>query len=383
VPNRIVRMICVCTLVACAIALIVPATATETQDWTAGATELATLPGHEQGITGAIFSPDGSYLTLSNKDFHLDIWDLATGKSLAHMEGLNSWPQHVAFSPDGKMLAAADVKRIRLWQVPGGEELIVLENFDGPFTWRPDGTGIVATFKTSNVTYELRFVSWQTGEQTGVIEDAHAKRVRQMTWSPDGGLLGTSSDDGSLKLWGGEPLALVRTLEGEGEVGRFAFSPDGALVAAITGKDPDGLFDAAVVYVWEVATGELVTQLQDFPKGLEPLAWSPDGAVLATGERQGNRARLWRIPSGELVNTFPDHRYAVARLDYSPDGRFLATGSANQITVWDITTGTHAWQADAASQGLTDVRFSPAGGSVVTTSTDNSARIWQVNRQGG
>ncbi|MFH1842005.1 MAG: WD40 repeat domain-containing protein [bacterium] len=380
--RRIARIIFVFTLVAITSSGINPTTAADGPDWSAGATELATLPGHEQGIIGAVFSPDGRYLTLRNKDFHVDIWDAATGESLAHLAGLNSWPQHVAYSPDGTVLAAADLKRLRLWQVPGGGELALLDGCDGPFAWRPDGTGIVGTFKNSETPYELRTVSWPAGEVTGAVEDAHPKLVRQMTWSPDGGLLGTSSDDGTLKLWGGQPLALVRTLAGDVKVGRFAFSPDGALVAAITGKDPGGILTAAAVYVWDVATGELKIELTDFPKGLEPLAWSPDGTLLATGERQGNRARLWSIPSGELVKALPDHPYTVARLAFSPDGRFLATGSANQVTVWDIATGTHAWQADAASQGLTDVRFSPDGGCVVTTSTDNSAKIWQVNLPG-
>ena len=381
--NRIAGMTIVAAAAAVLTALSGAAGAADGPDWSAGAVETASLAGHEQGVEGAVFSPDGACLALRSKDFHLDIWDVASGDRLAHLEGLNTWPQHVAYSPDGTVLAAADLQRIRLWTAPGGEELTVLEGCEGPFAWRPDGGGLVAKFKRTDAPYELRTFSWPGGERTGAIADAHAGVVRQMTWSPDGALLGTSSDDGTLKLWGGEPLELVRALEGDVKVGRFAFSPDGARVAAITGKDPDGMFAAASVRVWDVATGEVVLELKDFPKGLEPLAWSPDGTLLATGERKGARARVWSIPAGETVHAFGGHRYWVSHLDFSPDGRFLASGSANQVTVWSLDTGGAAWRADAATQGLTDVRFSPDGGSLVTTSTDNSARIWQVNRPGG
>ena len=172
------------------------------RDWSKGHEEVATLTGHEQGILGAVFSPCGKYFTLANKDFFLNIWDAETGESVAKMEGLNTWPQYVAYSPDSSVLAAADNKKTRLWRVPSGEELMVLEGGDGPIAWHPGGTRLAAKLKSSGSGYQLKLFAFPGGELIATCEDAHEKLVRQISWSPDGGTLASSSDDGMLKLWG-------------------------------------------------------------------------------------------------------------------------------------------------------------------------------------
>ncbi len=343
-------------------------------DWSKGYKEIATLNGHEQGIVGVVFSPCGKYITLANKDFFLNIWDTATGKSVARMEGLNSWPQYVAYSPDSAVLAAGDYKKVRLWKVPSGEELMVLEGGDGPIAWHPDGTRLAAKLRSSSAGYQLKLFAFPGGELMATSAAAHEKVVRHVSWSPDGGTLASSSDDGTLRLWDGNTLAEVRVLQGEGRVARFHFSPDGTYIAAISGEDPGSFMKPAAVLVWEVATGKQVLKIDDFKKGLEPLCFSPDGKTLATGDR-GNKARLWAIPSGAVVKEFADHKYWVAGLTFSPDGRFLAATTADEVVMWDVEGGKKLWSLVAASQGLTSVAFGPHGSRLVVTSTDNTAKV--------
>jgi WD40 repeat protein len=343
-------------------------------DWSAGYEVIATLNGHEQGIVGAVFSPCGKYITLANKDFFLNIWDAATGKSVASIDGLNSWPQYVAFSPDGAVLAAGDLKKVRLWKVPSGEDLMVLEGGEGPIAWRPDGARLAAKLKSSSAGYQLKLFGFPGGELMATSAAAHEKLVRHVSWSPDGGTLASSSDDGTLRLWGGNTLAEVRVLQGEGRVGRFLFSPDGTYIAAISGEDPGSFMKPAAVLVWEVDTGKQVLKIDDFKKGLGSICFSPNGKTLATGDR-GNRARVWAVPSGAMVKEFADHKYWVSGLAFSPDGRFLAATTADEVVMWDVEGGKKLWSLVAASQGLTSVAFGPHGSRLVVTSTDNTAKV--------
>lgn len=343
-------------------------------DWSKGHKEIATLTGHEQGIVGVVFSPCGKYVTLANKDFFLNIWDAATGTSVARMDGLNSWPQYVAFSPDSAVLAAGDLKKVRLWNVPSGEELMVLEGGEGPIAWRPDGTRLAAKLKSSSAGYQLKLFGFPGGELMATSAAAHEKLVRHVSWSPDGETVASSGDDGTLRLWDGNTLAEVRVLQGEGRVGRFRFSGDGTYIAAISGEDPGSFMKPAAALVWEVATGKQVLKIDDFKKGLESLCFSPDGKTLATGDR-GNRARLWAIPSGAEVKEFADHKYWVSGLAFSPDGRFLAATTADEVVMWDVAGGKKLWSLVAASKGLTSVAFGPHGSRLVVTSTDNTAKV--------
>lgn len=343
-------------------------------DWIKGHTEIATLTGHEQGIVGAVFSPCGKYITLANKDFFLNIWDAETGTSVAKMDGLNSWPQYVAFSPDSAALAAGDLKKVRLWNVPSGKELMVLDRAEGPIAWHPNGTRLAANLKSSSAGYQLKLFGFPGGEMMATSAAAHEKLVRHVSWSPDGGTVVSSSDDGTLRLWDGSTLAEVRVLQGEGRVAEFHFSPDGTYIAAISGEDPGSFMKPAAVLVWEVATGKQILKIDDFKKGLEQLCFSPDGKTLATGDR-GNKARLWAIPSGAAVEEFADHKYWVSGLAFSPDGRFLAATSADEVVMWDVAGGNKLWSLVAASKVLTSVAFGPHGSRLVVTSTDNTAKV--------
>lgn len=349
-------------------------------DWSKGAVEYATLEGHKQGIKSAVFSPDGRYLTLGNKDFHANIWEVSSGKSLALLEGFNEWPVNVAYSPDGRFLAAADYNKVRLWNVPSGDSFAVLEKCGRTFAFSPDGSSLVTNYKPFDGLSQLKLWAFPSGELKKTVEAVHEKSIRYIAWNPEGNLVASCSDDGTLKLWDGESLKALRTIQGQGKVQFFSFSPDGRYIAAISGEDPGDFFKPAAVMVWKVSTGKLATKIEGFEKGLEPIAFSRDGEYLVTGERKRNgaKASFWEIPSGKLLRTFEGHKYWVSKLAFSPDGRFLATGSADEVTLWGVSAGEKLWTITAATQGLTCIRFSPDGACLVTTSTDNTAKLWRV-----
>jgi len=349
-------------------------------NWSKGAVEYAVLEGHKQGIVSAVFSPDGKYLTLGNRDFHVNIWDVSSGKSLALMEGFNQWPGCVAFSPDNQFLAAGDYGKVRIWKVPSGEAFSVVEESGALFAFSPDGKLLATTYKPFREKSQLKLWAFPSGELEAAAKAAHEKRITQITWSPDGSLFVSSGDDGTLKLWGGKSCDLIRTIKIEGKPGVFSFSPNGQYLAAIAGEDPGSFLKPAVIMVWNVETGKLVVNIDNFEKGLEPIAFSPDGKYLATGERstRGAKASLWEVPSGKCVRTYEGHKHWVSKLAFSPDGRFLATGSADGFTLWNTETGEKLQTVIAHSQGLTSLVFSPDGACLATTSTDNTAKLWRI-----
>jgi len=115
-------------------------------------------------------------------------------------------------------------------------------------------------------------------------------------------------------------------------------------------------------------------KIDDFKKGLEQICFSPDGKVLATGDRS-NKARLWEIPSGAMVRELADHKYWGRELAFSPDGRCLAATTADEVVMWDVESGTKLWSMVAATQGPIGLAFGPHGSRLVVTSTDNTAKI--------
>jgi tricorn protease-like protein len=118
-----------------------------------------------------------------------------------------------------------------------------------------------------------------------------------------------------------------------------AFSPDGKMLA--TGGR------AFPVRLWDVPTGKNTKTFEDRPGALGPLAFSPDGKVLACGfkymDGEGDAnprrvaVRLYETSTGKVLATLKGESGPIHPLAFRPDGRLLATGDfEGKITLWDL-----------------------------------------------
>ncbi len=290
-------------------------------------------------VTSVDFSPDGSLIATgswdpdigSDNSDEIRIWDVSSGELLQSLSGHEKRVLSVAFSPDGRWLAAG-----------------LVDNYDNVLIWDINSGKIAATL------------------------EGHESWVRSVAFSPDGRLLASASGEmgrkPGLKIWNVATSELVATLEGHTDyVNSVAFSPDGDYLAS-------GSSDGSVK-IWDVTTHELVRTLGGDSGEVLSVAFSPDGRLLATGPIF-DTVNLWEVNSGELVETQDRGTYATS-MDFSPDSRLMATGLVDgSVLVWDLHGIKPPLSLQGHSERVTSVAFSPDGDLLASGSMDGTVVLW-------
>ncbi len=119
--------------------------------------------------------------------------------------------------------------------------------------------------------------------------------------------------------------------------------------------------------------------IADLPFGGGPVAFSPDRRTMATGG--AGSVQLWDAVSHQPIGaSLAGHNGFVGRLAFSPDGALLATGSSDGTArLWSVNRQSQI--GDPLIQGagtILAVTFSPDGTSLATASSDGTVRLWDV-----
>jgi len=196
--------------------------------------------------------------------------------------------------------------------------------------WAPDGTQVVLVGWGQNAT-DL-FVVGEDGSGLRQLTRSQQRRLSDNDWifsprwSPDGGLIAFLADRSTFypMLWtmrpdGTGPRALLQPRNSLDAVDTFAWSPDGARIAATR-------FDNATSQIWVLelsapARGRAITSE---PGGAFDPSWSPDGSQIAYAAREGRRTVIKVIDAQGGAPTTVVQTDLARSPEWSPSGTALA-----------------------------------------------------------
>ncbi len=241
----------------------------------------------------------------------------------------------VAYSPDGRLLAAAHGSEVVLYDTASGKAVATLPDHPGPLKavrFTPDSKTLVAVGGRAGMFGSV--IVWDV-EQNARLHDlrGHADQILAADLAPDGRTLVTGSYDRLAKLWDIVEGKELKTLkEHTDAIYGVAFSPDGKSVATASGD--------RTAKVWDVATGRKRASLTDATAELYAVAFAPDGkTVLAAGVDRSIRAYTLDGETATLARSAFAHDAAVLRLVVAPDDKtLLSSGEDRVVKFWDLAT---------------------------------------------
>ena len=342
-----------------------------------------TFLGHAAAADGPVFSPDGATLYAGSTDGTVIAWDTRGSRRLGRpfsfdpvaAAGQGAEPQvgnastASAVSPGGSLFATTPGRgRVTIWR---SHDEAVVDELHGPAAPSVNSLAFSHNGRLLAAAERHGLVIWNAPRRK--VVRVIRTRVPQLAVaiSPDSRLLASAGEDGTLGVYRLRTGRLIGSTQAQGTLQDLDFSADGRLLAAAS--------LAGQIVVWDVKRRATV-QTIDHGEAIYALRFAPSGTTIATGDNSGN-VDFWNAVSGRrLPQTLSGGGGAVSSVSFDPAGhRLMTTSDDGNIRLWDLTDDKLIGAPLPGGSGFGRGTFYPDGDHVIAVYPSGTGIVWNVD----
>jgi WD40 repeat protein len=338
---------------------------------------------------GARWSADSKRIVAAYNDGTATVFDANVGKKIVDLRGHTGSVNSAAFvGPGYQVVTGSSDKTVRLWDTTTGLETPAQGDWVLDAAYRPNSSQVALATTQGRRPGAAVARIWDPS--TGDVRDVRTGSLveaRTLDFDRSGGrlLVGGAGSVGRGDVEVVDPATRLATpLPGpfDSLVTTVRFSPDGHRIAVAMQAGPK----QSGLSVVDLAKGHTAPrQVADAPgTPFYGLAFSPRGDLLVAGDDQG-RLHIYD-PRGDLKRAkrvVPAHDSAVMSIAFSPDGKRVVTASQDHTArVWDVRNWDktpRVLRPGTGSGTVGDAQFSPDGRMIVTGGSDRTIRVWDAD----
>jgi WD40 repeat protein len=299
-----------------------------------------TLDASGEDVASVAFSPDGKLVAAGTWSGSLLVWNTEDGHLVAQFKSRSIMA--IAFSPDGQRLVTAS-GGVQLWDIAAQREIARI--FDNDYAccvaFSPDGQRIA---------------------------------------------IGTGSPEGNVWLWDAETNDahrvfhwannnVIKSAWPVGNCSRLAFSPTGQSLAAAT-------YDGVILL--NTTKGGATKFLAGYETSVTDVAYLGDGETIV-GLTGAGKLLVWNGPSAQLLRTLELRPHQSTNLSVARGSKLLAlasntrVGAPGRVVFFDLTRPQPICDFIGHDDCLHQLAFSPDGKTLVTGATRGFVKLWNVD----
>jgi WD40 repeat protein len=281
-----------------------------------------TVQAHTAEIVDVGISPDGALAITASRDYSFRVWDVASGKPLAHRTSRAQYA--LAFAGEGRLAAAGADGELRIWDPAAGTQVTLGKHAGAIYGLAALGADIVVSGGDDGT---LRF--WDADDTKSMAVKAHTGGVLAVAASADGKRLISAGADEKVRLWDPRRHRRLGSFDMSGPVAAVALARDGK--RGVAGDDH------GAVRLFAVPAMTLAARLRGTDGLVQAAAFSPDGKTILAGS-EDDTVRRYR-GRDHASQTLVGHHAPVTAVVFAGERYGISAAKDGTVVVWDLASG--------------------------------------------